>query len=279
MALNELLFEAQQTLMQRNNVITNILGIPLIEIEQINPRINKLSGAMGVRYNNVGGDVDDPESQLDYEYEYVGAEIEFIANPIPRAPLGTGKVAFLCDDEMDANGKKIQVPVGSLSGEEYGWNRELLASHYAEGYWRIVDPTIDGEIQERYRHIIKSKMIDEDTRMYSDEAVEELIKDAVSRQMRGIRGSQKITVRTTATPVIKERVVSGYGAKAEIENHPLFQELRKQNADLNDKLTKLLADRPKRKYTKRKGTKKRTTKKKVATKSKSVEEPTGNLGG
>ena len=85
--------DAVRTLLQENNIIQNYLDIPLIEIEQLNPRIKQLNGIMVVKYYAVG---DENEEAVQYEYEWDGGDLVFTANPFPRRPQGTGQVSLFC---------------------------------------------------------------------------------------------------------------------------------------------------------------------------------------
>lgn len=135
-------------------VITNILGLRVIEIEQRNPNIRQLEGIMVCKYKEVAqtdedlmapGGVGHTESNR-FPHEIVGGSLTFIQNPYARRAVGTGRVAFLIDDEEPT-------PRGAMSGATKGWNREFLASHMADpvatGYWQIVDDDIRREIAAR----------------------------------------------------------------------------------------------------------------------------------
>lgn len=136
------------------SVITNILGLRVIEIEQLNPNIRQLEGVMICKYKEVAQSDEDLMAQggsgrteVDrFPHEIRGGSLVFVTNPYARRAVGTGRVAFLIDDDKPT-------PRGAMSGEAKGWNREFLASHMADpvaaGYWRIVDDDIRAEIAVR----------------------------------------------------------------------------------------------------------------------------------
>jgi hypothetical protein len=90
-----------------------------------------------------------PPAEL-YPFTIDGGSIEFAESPFPRMMKGTGKVAFLLDDSEPT-------PAGALSGAKPGWNREFLASHYHDGFWRIVDEEDDREVRARAQNIMKRR--------------------------------------------------------------------------------------------------------------------------
>jgi hypothetical protein len=230
----------QQQMMKDNGVVQNILNIPLIEIEQLSPRVRKLVGAMKCRYRAVSEGAD-PDSGMNYEYSWIAGDVIFVDNPIPRAPVGTGKVAFLPDDENDPRDSGEPLPEGSLSGHLKGWNREFLASHYGEGFWRIVDENIDAEIRDRYRSILTNKRAyKSDAAAYDDKTIDKMIEEAVLAQKRGIAGRVPITVTKTSStsrPVTSR--TSPAPSTVSVENHPLFQQLLEQNKKLTEKIDEL----------------------------------------
>lgn len=228
---NPAVLEEQQAVISENNIVNNYLRIPLIEIEQLNPRISQLNGAMKVKYWAAGGE---EEGVTEYDYQWVGGEIKFIQNPYPRVPLGTGAVAWIQDDAGDPVGdNRVHTPEGSKSGEPIGWNRELLASHYGDCYWRIVDPEIDKQIRERYRKILMNILAEQAVEAGEDYKIadiqkkaDEMVQKAVDIQVNRTSG-QKVVVRARTPGKIEERVVGDETEKQKIDN----QEIK----DLTDK--------------------------------------------
>jgi len=234
----------QMKLVESNNIIQNILRIPLIEIEQLNPRIRQLNGAMTVAFHQTGGSGADLEGTISYEYDWVGGEIRFLPNPLARTPIGTGKVAYIADDANDPTGEGIQVPAGALSGELFGWNRELLASHYGECYWKIVDPQIDAEIRDRYRSILINKFmsvgVDEKP---AEKQANAMVADAVEKQALGAIGAVKVQVSRSS-------VIAGSGAKGDRpkrhfsgSDREAAEALRRENEELKAQIAKQNADK------------------------------------
>lgn len=246
---NPIAYDEQRRVLDNLNIVQSVLGIPMIEIEQLNPRIRLLNGAMVVKAHRTGGDVEDPESVIQYDYEYQGGEISFIPNPYPRKPLGTGKICFLVDDQNDPLGKAVDVPENAMSGEPTGWNRELLASHYGECYWRIVDPKIDMEIRDRYRRILINLGKPE-------KEADEMVAKAVEIQTKGMSTGQKVSVRQVGTtPFQANKMIARdhitkvvKTAEPSNENEQLKNEndtLRKQIAEMNANIQKLLSNKAK----------------------------------
>jgi Skp family chaperone for outer membrane proteins len=224
--------------MQENNIVQNFLRIPLIEIEQLDPKVQELQGAMKVKYRTKRGamiDIEDEPSE--YEYEWVGGAIEFVPNPYPRVPMGTGKVAWLPDDAEDPSGSAITLPENTKSGERYGWNRELLASHYGEGYWKIVDPRIDEEIRKRYRNILANTLEDSTIK---EQEIERKLADAQAAQQ-GIARHCVTVTRMSMPGGSREVVMKKETATEDIDQHPVVQAVRKENEELK-KLVQAMID-------------------------------------
>lgn len=140
----------QQKVIKDIGVIGNVLGFRLIEIEQVSPRFREAQGIKVCKYKEIvnDSDIDDPKRK--YPYRITGGQLSFVVNPMNnRPPMGTGKVAFLIDDNE-------LLPTGALSGEERGWNREFLASHYAAGYFKVIDPELDNAIRNRHENILRA---------------------------------------------------------------------------------------------------------------------------
>lgn len=284
--INPTTMAEQQSLVNENNIVQNYLGIKMIEIEQLNPRINQLNGVMKVKYHGTG-DVDGGEA-VNYDYEWVGGEIVFVQNPFMRVPMGTGKVAFIHDDSQDpVFSNRIKVPEGALSGEEYGWNRELLASHYGDCYWRIVDEEIDLEIRERYRNILKNFYLnageDEQT---ADAKAHDGVKKAVEiQQSRNVTG-QRVTVRAITPAQMSERVISEKPTKA-MEDNEMIRSQQAEIAELKRQLGEVISEKNKKKplTEKQLEARRQTALKMVAAKKKKREaelaaaKAEGNLGG
>jgi hypothetical protein len=145
----------QATLAKDLAVITNILGLKVIEIEQRDPRIRQLEGFMVCKYKEIPQSDEElmaaatstgHTEQQRYPHEIVGGTVKFLQNPSVRRAIGTGRVAFLIDDDMP-------VPPGAMSGAKTGWNREALASNMNDpvacNFWYIVDDDIRREIGAR----------------------------------------------------------------------------------------------------------------------------------
>lgn len=230
---NPVLMQEIMGLMETNRIVQSILGIPMIEIEQLNSRCRSINGIMKVNYTKMSADIRDPDGAVSYEYDWVGGEMEFVPNPYPRPPLGTGKIAFIADDSMDPQGKPVALPKDAMSGLETGWNREFLASHYGECYWRIVDPKIDAEIRERYRCILINRGV-------SREDAERSVEEAVKKQGIGSMGSQKVIVSRSSEPVTRAVMVKPQPSTGEIENHPLFAAIRRENEELREAMKKFM---------------------------------------
>ena len=223
---------AQMAAMERNNVLQNILRIPLIEIEQLNPRIRQLHGAMGVRYHQVGGGDGDLDGTVNYEYDWEGQAVTFASNPLPRVPVGTGKVAYIADDSQDPAGEGIPVPKGALSGELFGWNREMLASHYGECYWKIIDPKIDAEIRDRYRSILINKyMAGGLEEKDAEQRADDLVAQAVEQQAKGAVGAMKVVVSRSS---VSQGIKSGEKPKRHVSSadREEIEKMRRENEEL-----------------------------------------------
>jgi hypothetical protein len=133
----------------------------VIEIEQMNTRVREVAGVMICRYKELSQMQQEqmaqrsgvaPSPQELYPHTVDGGTIQFADSPFPRQMSfgGTGKVAYILDDEMET-------PEGSLSGATKGWNREFLASHYNDGFWRICDEEVDREVRARSEAIASKR--------------------------------------------------------------------------------------------------------------------------
>jgi hypothetical protein len=147
----------QKELLQNINVLQNVCGFELIEIEQVS---TEFKGCVGIQVPKIKSSINnsDPENQsTDYKFtgEWDGGSLKFTTNPLPRIAKGTGKVAFLVRDDVPI------VEIGALSGEPTGWNMEFLASMYGEKdsngrpYFVIVDSRHEMEVKARYDKIQK----------------------------------------------------------------------------------------------------------------------------
>ncbi|MFH1739954.1 MAG: hypothetical protein ABIH23_13165 [bacterium] len=145
----------QKELLQNINVLQNVCGFELIEIEQAS---TEFKGCVGIQVPKIKSSTNnsDPENpSTDYKFmgEWEGGSLKFTTNPLPRVAKGTGKVAFLVRDDVSI------VDIGALSGEPTGWNMEFLASMYGEKdnngrrYFVVIDPRHDAEIRARYARI------------------------------------------------------------------------------------------------------------------------------
>lgn len=134
-------------------LINNFTELELIEIEQTNRRYNRMQGIQVCYYRTIMNE-DEPGNPTVSEVKprITGGELVFADNPFPRKPLkgGTGRVAYLVNDNMDT-------PDGALSGEVKGWNLEFLAAHYADGWFKVVDPKWDRKVKKRHEAILKKK--------------------------------------------------------------------------------------------------------------------------
>lgn len=248
--------DMQKQAMKDRSVLQNYLNIPMIEIEQLNPRVRALHGVQVVSYRSKGGDVLDDEPALDYEYDWVGGEIIFVENPYPRPPVGTGRVAFVADDEQDPAGTPVPLPEGTLSGSTTGWNKEFLASHYLENYWKIIDENFEAQVQERCFNILCNKAIasmqatGQEVDAKATEKIEAEARAKIEEAARlQAKGSPSMTVnvhRTTMIPQTFTRKITPEQGMSEIEKSPLFQQLQQQNKELQEsvrKLTSILSDK------------------------------------
>jgi hypothetical protein len=225
--------DAQKQMMKDRNVLQNYLNIPIIEVEQLNPRVIALHGIMVPKYRSQGGGMDDFEGTVSYEYDWIGGELVFIDNPYPRPPVGTGKIAFLCDDERDPLGSPMPVPEGAKSGEAFGWNKEFLASHYLENFWNIMDPEIEAEVQQRcFNILVNSGKPGKEARA--------LVEDAAKKQASGSLMVNVNVTRTTMIPRSFTRKMTPEAKQSDLEKSEMFQEMVKQNKELQETVRKLM---------------------------------------
>lgn len=145
------------------SVITNILGMGVIEIELRDPRVRELQGIMVCSYKEYHP-MDEELLQTTgamntaqrYPNKILGGTLKFVMNPYARMPLATGRVAFLIDDKEDT-------PLGAMSGIKKGWNREFLAAHFMlngkntnDDMWIIVDDAVRKDIEARHASIVEN---------------------------------------------------------------------------------------------------------------------------
>lgn len=223
---------AQKQMMEDRKVLQNYLNIPVIEIEQLNPRIRALHGIQMVKYRSRGGDVLDDETSIEYEYDWIGGEIVFVENPYPRPPIGTGRVSFVPDDEADPTGNGIQLPDGCLSGSTTGWNLEFLASHYLENYWKIIDENYERKVQERCFNILCNKGVPE-------KEARAKVEESAEKQANGSPSMVVNIRRTTMIPQTFQRKFTPEMSMGPVESHPLFQQMMKQNEEMSKVIQQL----------------------------------------
>lgn len=144
-----------EQLIQDRNVIRNHTPFDEIIIEQTNKRANHMQGIVKCHYTPIWDDTEPENPIIDHvNWKKIGGNINFIANPFGDITItGTGRIALLINDDNP-------VPKHSLSGETTGFNLEFLASHYGEGWFKIIDPEIEKEVKKRYEAIIKAKKKD-----------------------------------------------------------------------------------------------------------------------
>lgn len=231
-----------QQLIDRIQVVRNILGIPMIEIEQLNPRVRELQGVMKCKYHALGGvSAFSNSGTQEYEWNWAGGDITFVRNPYPRAPVGTGNVAFIDDDYLagDNGSLALPTPEGSKSGELTGYNRELLATHYDSGYWKIIDTEIDADIQRRFWNIIFNTKVqggisEAEAKKIADESLDK----AIAIQNKGASG-MNIRVKFTGSSIAVKRPTASVDPTS-IENNPAFLEMKRQNAEMRELLERAL---------------------------------------
>ena len=228
--------DAQKQMMKDRNVLQNYLNIPIIEVEQLNPRVIALHGIMVPKYRSHGGGQEDFDSTVSYEYDWVGGELVFIENPYPRQPVGTGRIAFLCDDEKDPLGTPTPVPEAAKSGQAFGWNKEFLASHYLENFWKIMDPEVEAEVQQRCFNILLNSEKSEDE-------AKTLIEEAAKKQAAGSPMVNVNVTRTTMIPQSFTRKMTPEARQSDLEKSEMFQEMVRQNKELQETVRKLMADK------------------------------------
>lgn len=220
-------------MMEDRKVLQNYLNIPVIEIEQLNPRVRSLHGIQDVKYRSRGGDILDDERSIEYDYDWVGGEIVFIDNPYSRPPVGTGRVAFVPDDSKDPTGSVISLPDGALSGNTSGWNLEFLASHYLENYWKIIDSKYEEIVQERCFNILCNKGV-------SQEDAKAKVAEAAQKQASGSPSIMVNVRRTTTMPQTFQRKITPEQNMGAIESHPIYQQLLKQNEEMSKQIQELV---------------------------------------
>lgn len=156
--------------------------------------------------------------------------------------MGTGKVAFIADDENDPTGEGIAVPPGALSGELFGWNRELLASHYGECYWKIVDKDLDAEIRDRYRSILINKFtaagLDEE--LAADQA-DDMVAEAVKKQAMGAVGAVKVQVSRASVSSARDKANRPKRHHGGVDREEL-ERLRRENEEFRARFSSVSED-------------------------------------
>jgi len=212
-----------EALAQRISHITNILGKRMIKVAQMRKGLISFAGTLDLTWKQVRDYNPDENEEVDdgeYKQEVTGNNmLEFTVDPFPSGiPVGTGKVAYLFDDEEDT-------PRMSKSGAEKGWNRDWLASHYNDGIKIVGDPDIEEDVKRRYDNILK-KLADE--KPQHDLIVQRMI--AVGDQI-----ERKRTGQSGSTHVIEKHVVQG--------ESPDVSKLVAQMAELQAKMGTIEAEK------------------------------------
>ncbi len=127
----------------------------MIEIEQINPKFNRIESVQvlkyAVKWDNA--DHDNPVVSELTGKRITAGTLVFVDNPYPnRKPIGTGRVQYLINDNEDNFDT-------ALSGEPKGKNLEFLASHYGEKLFKIIDPAWEKVVKKRHEAIVEALKI------------------------------------------------------------------------------------------------------------------------
>jgi len=136
--------------------VENHTDYEMIEIEQVNPKFNRIESIQVLTYT-VKWDKSDRDNPVVEELtakKITATSLMFVNNPYPnlRRAVGTGRVAYLVNDDK----KNFE---NSLSGEPIGRNLEFLASHYAGNLFKIIDPRWEEVVKKRHEAILEALKI------------------------------------------------------------------------------------------------------------------------
>ena len=145
-----------EKLMQNLKLIRNYTDYDMIEIEQIDPKFNRIESVQVLDYvvKMDNSDHDNPVVDTIKVVGVIAGTLIFVDDPFPnRKPFGTGRVAYLLNDKE----KNFE---NALSGEQIGKNLEFLASRYADKLLKVIDPEWEEVVKKRHEAIVKAKSIE-----------------------------------------------------------------------------------------------------------------------
>jgi hypothetical protein len=219
--------QSQKDLLQKIQVLQNVCGFELIEIEQVSKHFKGGEGIQVPRIKKISN-TDDPENPSEswkFTGEWDGGPVAFVKNPIPRISKGTGNVAFLVMDDVDI------LSIGALSGEPTGWNLEWLASMYGmrgldgKPLFKIVDPAHEALVVERYNAIQKKL---EELKPERDKATKRL-KDLSQIEINRRQGISNVSIDVQQ---LKEAVARASDPTASTDIGSLMLQLKEMQAKI-----------------------------------------------
>jgi hypothetical protein len=145
-----------EKLMQDLKLVRNYTDYDMIEIEQLDPKFNRIESIQVLDYvvKMDTSDHDNPVVDTISVVGVVAGTLIFVDNPFPnRKPFGTGRVAYILNDKE----KNFE---NALSGEQIGKNLEFLAARYADKLLKVIDPEWEEVVKKRHEAIVKAKSIE-----------------------------------------------------------------------------------------------------------------------
>ena len=212
--------EEQKRLVEKWGIVFNQLGYNYIKVAQTKSDFQGVKGIVDVTYKENRGWEENGNER--FKHDYIGNKsLDFVEDPYPdKFPKGcTGKVVYMVDDSWET-------PTASKSGKKTGWNREMLASHYASGVMKIMDEEVEKEVKERHEAIM------ENLKNNNTE------NDAILQKMR----AREAQIKGTAAPVTQTVKEVHYMPAANAPTPPVDSTKENALTEENEKLRKQIEE-------------------------------------
>lgn len=239
--------QKQKDLINDMAIITNELGLEVIEVKRLNRAFRGGQGVLVPKWRPKPDDFVTEEEPMPgqegydkkYTYELIGGKVDFVRNPFGK-PYD---VAYLIDDKENIGPGGRMGRDGAPSGAITGWNREWLAAHMGTGSFQILDAEVAQDVSERSENRKKYLAKTKDER---DRARQEALKASkeIDDQRKGAgRVNVSLNMPDGSSMPVQQNTEDGY-VKVSKEDWDKTQSML---AALADKVNGMDAKKPARK--------------------------------